>query len=263
MCVCVSHRSVDLINNSMLPLYQLFGVGVDDDISPPALRVMKRGAKPLGEGEVEFFCPVVRSLKPINYVDPGMIKKVRGSAISCRISPTSVARVSYSAKGVLHQLLPDVWIATDAHSSGGNKVGEKRKKGGCGPSPGLSCVLTTESTTGVHLSSEICLDASERRGQTLPEDIGTRAATLLLEEVQRGGCVDSASQTFILTLMALSPEDISRVRIGTLSKYTMRSLRSLKDAFDIEFKLKADAETKTIVMSCLGVGFRNSAKKVT
>ena len=63
--------------------------------------------------------------------------------------------------------------------------------------------------------------------------------------------------------MALSPEDISRVRIGTLSKYSIRSLRSLKDAFDIEFKLKADVATKTIVMSCLGVGFRNMAKRVT
>ena len=128
-----------------------------------ALRITKRGAKPLGEGKVEFFCPIVRSLKPINHTDAGMIKRVRGSAISCRISPASVARVSYSAKGVLHQLLPDVWIATDSHSSSGSKVGEKRKTSGCGPSPGLSCVLTAESTTGVRISSEICLDAKEVR----------------------------------------------------------------------------------------------------
>ena len=63
--------------------------------------------------------------------------------------------------------------------------------------------------------------------------------------------------------MALTPEDISRVRVGTLSKYSIRTLRLLKDAFDIEFKLKADVETKSTVMSCLGVGYKNSAKKVT
>tara|TARA_B110000971_G_C19949348_1_gene472574 strand:+ start:564 stop:725 length:162 start_codon:yes stop_codon:yes gene_type:complete len=53
------------------------------------------------------------------------------------------------------------------------------------------------------------------------------------------------------------------VRIGTLSKYTIRSLRTLKDAFGMEFKIKADKETKTVMLSNLGVGFKNTAKKVT
>jgi len=107
--------------------------------------------------------------------------------------------------------LPDVWIATDSHSSSGSK---DKKSGvvrqGCGPSPGLKCILTSESTTGVKLSSEICLEPKSERGSSLPEDLGKQGAVLLLEEVQRGGCVDSSSQTFVLMLMALSPEDVSR-----------------------------------------------------
>jgi len=91
--------SVDLISASMIPLYQHFGVGGDDDVYPASVQIIKRGAKPLGEGHVEFYCPNVRSLKPIDLTDPGMIKRVRGNAVSCRISPTSVARLSYSAKG--------------------------------------------------------------------------------------------------------------------------------------------------------------------
>ena len=89
------------------------------------LRVTRRGAAPLGEGSVEFFCPMARSLSPIDLTNPGKIKKVRGNAISCKISPTSPSRSAHSAKGVLHKLIPDVWIHTDANSKSKVRTGAK------------------------------------------------------------------------------------------------------------------------------------------
>ncbi len=41
-------------------------------------QIKKRGAMPKGGGEVVFRCPVVRTLKPCNLIDPGKITKIRG-----------------------------------------------------------------------------------------------------------------------------------------------------------------------------------------
>jgi hypothetical protein len=88
----------------------------------------------------------------------------------------------------------------------------------------------------------------------------SQVAQLLCDEVSQGGCVDSSHQPLTLLYMTLCPEDVSRVRFGKLSPYTIEYLRHLKDFFGIVFKLKADAETQSVLVSCLGVGFKNLSK---
>lgn len=259
---CGTDPSPDYLRNSALPLMKHFGIGVadaDDFLSEQAasLRVLKRGAAPTGGGKVEFFCPVVaKELRPLDLTDPGKFKRVRGWAVSCKIvSSSSAARVAYAAKGLLHRLLPDVWIHTDAHTV---------KNNGCGPSPGLSLVLTAESTTGVVMTAECCLDTSDTtRRRELPEDMGTRGAAMLLEEIRRGGCIDTGLQSLALLWMCLTPEDVSRLRVGTLSQYTVESLRLFKQFLGVEFKIKPDEKEKTVLLSCLGTGYRNMARAST
>lgn len=244
--------SPDYLKASILPLLSQFGIESEDGPSP-YIRVIRRDAAG-GGGTVEIYIPLVKELKPIDFTEMGKIKRVRGSAISLKLAPTSTARVAHAAKGVLHRLLPDVWIHTDVHST---------KNGGCGPSPALSLLLTAESTTGVSLSAECCLDPKQPRGKELPEDLGVRGATMLFEEIRRGGCVDTLAQSLVLLFMCLGPEDVARIRIGTLSQYTIASLRLFKEAFDVEFKVRPDNETKTVLLSCLGTGFRNMARAST
>jgi RNA 3'-terminal phosphate cyclase-like protein len=246
--------SVDYLQSSVLPLMTLFGIGVDGfdaDVfspQPPKIRVERRGAAPLGGGSVEFYCPRVKELKSIDYTDVGKFQRVRGTCVSCKVVSSSLAaRVAYSAKGFLMKLIPDVWIHTDVHTL---------KQHQCGPSPGLSCVLWATSTTGVVMTAEAC----RTRAQQLPEDLGVEAAVLLLDEVRKGGCVDTGMQSLALLWMLLTPEDVSRIRLGTLSQYTIESLRLFQQVLGTEFKIKADQESKTVVMSCLGTGYRNMAK---
>ena len=246
--------SVDYWKQAVLPLLKLFGVGVDSfdaDVfspQPPRIDISRRGAAPLGGGLVEFYCPMVKSLESIDFTDPGKIQRVRGTSFSCKVvSSSTAARVAYSAKGLLMRLIPDVWIHTDVHT---------HKQHHCGPSPGLSCVLWTLSTTGVSLVAECC----RTQARQLPEDLGVEAAARLLEEVRRGGCIDTNLQSLALLWMLLTPEDVSRIRIGTLSQYTIESLRLFQQVFGVEFKVKADQESKTVLMSCLGTGYRNMAK---
>jgi RNA 3'-terminal phosphate cyclase-like protein len=253
--------SPDYLRASVLPILAHFGIGQvdkDDIMSPqaPSIRIVKRGAAPAGGGEVHIYCPIVpKELKTIDLVDPGKIKRVRGSSISCKVVSSSMAaRVAFSAKGLLHRLLPDVWIHTDCVS---------QKNNGCGPSPGLSLVLTAQSTTGVVLAAETCLDHRSVGNRELPEDLGTRGAAMLLEEVRRGGCIDTGMQSLVLLWMCLTPEDVSRLRIGTMSQYTIESLRLFKEGFGVEFKVKADQGTKTVLLSCLGSGYRNMSRAST
>jgi RNA 3'-terminal phosphate cyclase-like protein len=244
--------SVDYLKASVFPIMKLFQIGDVDandflSPSPPVLKILTRGAAPAGGGVVEFYCPTVKDLKPIDYTDPGLFKRVRGTATSCKVVSSSMAaRAAYSAKGVLHRLLPDIWIHTDVHSV---------KQHGCGPSPSLSLVLTAESTTGVMITAE-CV----RQSKQVPEDLGTRAACMLLEEIRKGGCIDTGMQSLTLLWMCLTPEDVSRIRIGTLSQYTIESLRLFKQALGVEFKVRPDLDSKTVLLSCLGTGYRNMAR---
>jgi RNA 3'-terminal phosphate cyclase-like protein len=193
----------------------------------------------------------------------------------------------------MHRLLPDVWIHTDAHSSGGKRNKDGSPGGGCGPSPGLSVILTATTTEGVVLSAECSMNhnvesngngmqqqRADRRKMELPEDLGKRSATLLLHEIFCGGCIDTSAQSFALLMMCLTPEDVSRIRLGPLSSYTVVSLRLFKEAFGVEFKLRVDEATvrggdsdneeedaqvngNTVLCSCLGVGYRNMARAST
>lgn len=262
--MCDTDLSPDYIATSIIPIFLRIGIGADaDDGPPPSIKVTKRGAAPLGGGSVVFCCPIVKEIsRPLELIDPGKIKRVRGTVVSCRIPPSSAARTAHAAKGLLHRLLPDVWIHTDTHSSSGKK--NQNGAGGCGSSPGLSICLAAESTEGIIIAAETCLDPSKHsRGALLPEDLGVKASAMLLDEIRKGGCVDTGAQSFALLLMCLGPEDVSRVRIGNLSQYTIASLRLFKEAFGVEFKIKADSETKTVLLSCLGTGFRNMARAST
>ena len=258
--------SPDYIATSILPLFVKFGIGAEaDEGPPPMIKVTKRGAAPLGGGQVIFVCPIVKEIpNPIELTDVGKIKRVRGTVVSCRIPPSSAARVAHSAKGLLHRLLPDVWIHTDTHSSRKGKSKGKDSVDGCGASPGLSVCLAAESNTGMVISAETCIDTSkDGKGALLPEDLGVRSAAMLLDEIRKGGCIDTGAQSIALLLMCLGPEDVSRIRVGTLSHYSIVSLRLFKKAFQVEFKVKADNESRTVVLSCLGSGYRNMAKAST
>ena len=85
----------------------------------------------------------------------------------------------------------------------------------------------------------------------------------LCEEIARGGCVDATHQSLMFTMMVLSPEDVTKIRTGPLTRYSIKSLRHLKAFFGVTFKLTPDPATGTVLAACLGKGYRNMAKKVT
>jgi len=190
--------SVDLLRDVTIPLLQNFGIwGIQ-------MKVVRRGCAPKGGGAVEISIPCTKgSLKSIQLVEEGLIKRIRGVAFCSKISPNIVMRVIGTCRQVLNNLLPDVHIGTD-HFKG--------REGGS--SPGYSITLVAESTSGVLLSVERTAMSRTQQSATstapavaashwtsgdsamkipggepsseLPEDVGQQAAMMLMREIQLG-----------------------------------------------------------------------------
>ncbi|XP_068190758.1 RNA 3'-terminal phosphate cyclase-like protein isoform X1 [Antennarius striatus] len=244
--------TVDLLKSTALPLMKKFGIdgeGFD-------LKVVKRGMAPGGGGEVIFTCPVRRTIRPLQLTDPGKIKRIRGVAYSVRVSPQMANRMVESARGVLNNFLPDIYIYTD-HMKGANS----------GKSPGFGLTLVAETLNGSFLSAEMVSTPQGQGEPVVPENLGRTCAQLLLEEVYRGGYVDSSNQSLALLLMTLGQQDVSKVLLGTLSPYTIEFLRHIRDFFQVMFKIETQKPLEDerkggdkVLMTCVGVGYSNINK---
>lgn len=256
--------SVDVFRTVTLPLLRrVAGDGAGDGFE---LRVVKRGARPLGGGEVALRVPALKaSLPALRMADEGMVKRVRGVAYSMRVPPQNANRMVDGARGVLNALLADVYVFTDA--AGGAAAGL---------SPGYGAVLVAETTSGALISAEACATQGEPEALraaaggggsadplVVPEDVGRAAAQLLLDEVARGGVVDGAHQGLLLLLAALGAEEASAVRLGPLTPHAVRTLRHIREFLGVVFDIKADAESGTLTLTCVGCGLKNLSRKIT
>ena len=53
------------------------------------------------------------------------------------------------------------------------------------------------------------------------------------------------------------------MRLGLLTPYAVQTLRHVKDFFGVTFSIKPEEESKTIFLSCIGAGVKNTSKAVT
>lgn len=246
--------SVDLLKSTAIPLMKQFGV----DGEGLELKVVKRGVAPGGGGEVLFRCPVRRTIRPVQLTDPGKIKRIRGIAYSVRVSPQMANRIVDSARSILNKYIPDIYIYTD-HMKGANS----------GKSPGFGLTLVAETLTGSFLSAEMSSTPQGQGDPVLPEDLGRNCAKLLLEEIYRGGCVDSTNQSLALLYMTLGQQDVSKALLGPLSPYTIEFLRHVRDFFQTMFKIETQKALEDVrkggdkvLMTCVGAGYANISKSI-
>ncbi|GFU31383.1 RNA 3'-terminal phosphate cyclase-like protein [Nephila pilipes] len=247
--------SVDSIMHSSIPVLKRFILN-DENLE---IKIISRGLPPEGGGEVLFRCPVVNTIRPIKGLDPGKIKRIRGYAYSVRVSPAMSRRMVDASKGLLLKFLPDVYIYSD-HYKGKHS----------GKSPGFGLTLIAESTTGVFYAAEaISKPSGSGDDFIVPEDVAKQACYNLFEEINRGGFVDSNNQSLVCLLMALGPADVSKVKTGPLSLYTIQFLRHIEDFLQLRMKLetvkdeKLQLGTHKVIVTCLGIGFSNLSRNVS
>jgi RNA 3'-terminal phosphate cyclase-like protein len=218
------------------------------------------------------------------------------------------------AKGKLLKHVRDVYLYSD-HFKGAES----------GLSPGYGLCLVAETTTGCVKSAELMA-----KPQQMPEKLASQCVKLLLQEASHQGCIDSSNQSFGFLYMllcstgtgplSLSPGatyaydlvgtrpclahgcalvcallDVSKIRVGKLTPYSIACLQTLYQFFSRKFKL-SPVEGNWLVgrfafalsnppwstlcspnvvhplllageglvdVSCLGIGYQNLYKKVT
>ncbi|XP_016949165.1 probable RNA 3'-terminal phosphate cyclase-like protein [Drosophila biarmipes] len=252
--------SVDHIKGAALSLLKRFLL-VDEGLE---LKVVRRGVAPLGGGEILFRCPVRKSLRAIQFQSQGMVKRIRGTVYACKVSPALANRTVEAAKGCMLKFLPDVYICTD-----------QNKGKMSGNSPGYGICLIAETTDGVCFAADCSSNTREESDTpSIPEDLGKEVAMRLLDEIYRGGCVDSSYQWLAALYIALGQKHVSKFLTGALSTYTVHFLQHLRDFFSITFKLEnPEAEdedeaedvrgAQKVLMACVGIGYTNINKRVT
>ncbi|CAL4928198.1 unnamed protein product [Urochloa decumbens] len=248
--------SVDTFRMATLHMLKRFGVPLEG----LELKIDSRGSPPLGGGEVFLRVPIINSaLTAVNWVDEGMVKRIRGVSFSTRVSAQFENRIIYAARGIFNRFIPDVHIFTD-HRSG--SAG--------GRSPGYGVSLVAETTTGCLLSVDATVsyphvdemnEESENPGVMSPEDLGVQVASMLLEEVDQGGVVDSTHQGLLFMLCALCPPDVSKVRVGQLTTYGIETLRNIRDFLDVKFFIEPNPNSNTVTLKCVGAGLHNRNRK--
>lgn len=93
----------------------------------------------------------------------------------------------------------------------------------------------------------------------------------LCKKIYQGGVVESTCQSHALLFMALGPQDVSKIVLGSLTDYTLGFLRNLKDFFGIVFKLENYEAEETVEYSfgekvlctCVGIGYTNLSKNTS
>ncbi|KAK6045898.1 18S rRNA biogenesis protein RCL1 [Cooperia oncophora] len=257
--------SVDAIRATWLPVYNKFVLN-DEKLE---LKISARGMKPGGGGCITFSAPIVKTLRPVQREKQGKICKIRGQAYVTKVTPSLAYRMIDSAKKMLHGYIADVYITVD-----------QRKGDSGGNSPGYGLFLTAETTEGVVYHGEAMSKPKGEAGDPIvAEDVGSNAAIALLEEIYRGGCLDSSAQILASSFMALGQKDISKFLFGPLTVYSVHAFRHLKSFFEIQFKVeewerirKVDKDKEDDAMrlgsnqkalvTAMGIGFSNLNKIV-
>lgn len=164
-------------------------------------------------------------------------------------------RMVEAAKKLLKNLLSDIYIYTD-----------HRKGAAGGNSPGFGLILTAETNEGTIFVGE-SMSNLPGENPAIPEEIGEKAASKLLEEIYRGGCCDSSAQGLTALFMTLGQKDVSKALIGPLSNYSIHFLRGILAFFNVKFKLdpvpmeeEKQMGGDKLMMICVGAGFSNINK---
>lgn len=161
--------SVDYLIQTFIPLLKNFGME-----NPPQIKILKRGFKPLGGGEVHISLNFVKFLKAVDFSNKGKVKKIRGIAYASKIAIQSLNRMISSVREVFNDYLSDVWIYSDYNK--GNKAGL---------SSGYGISLIAENLNGavVGVDEVFKIDKLSNDEENLPENIGKRCALRLLDEI--------------------------------------------------------------------------------
>ncbi|XP_078656652.1 RNA 3'-terminal phosphate cyclase-like [Branchiostoma floridae x Branchiostoma belcheri] len=206
--------------------------------------VKRRGYYPKGGGEVRITTSPVAMVSPITLMDRGQITKVTGRSWVAGSLPVKLAHLAgKAATALIKREFPDVPVDIEAvqeprHAAFGN---------------GNGIVIMAETSTGCRLGGS----ALGKRG-VQAEDVGRKAAQMLVKNLKHGGCVDEYLQDQLILFMALA-KGKSSVRSGLITLHTKTAIFIGETLTKAKFTVtpEGDPETGTNIIECEGIGLEN------
>ncbi len=187
------------LRHVLAPLLARMGAAVE-------IRVVRPGYVPAGAGELELRVrPAPRGLAPLELLDPGSLRRVRGIALSSHLAGR---RVSERMAAACEERLVD----------GGLTCAIERIDDETASQPGAGLAVWAESSSGCLFGAD-CAGAPRRSS----EAIGRRVAQALLEDLGSGATLDRhlADQ---LVLFAALARGTTRYRVPGDSEHLRTNL---------------------------------------
>lgn len=173
------------------------------------LKILQRGFRPNGLGSVSLKVGIVKTVTNCKFTQDSLVKRIRGTCYVSKASVNIVGRIISSAREILNDYIPDVWIYSEYSK------GVKASK-----DPGYGVTLIGETSSGCLLSQDRCLDIFGEKADNGPEELGKNVAILLVEEIMNAGVVDTTLQSFCLFLMAFSGPKPCQIKLGRISAFS-------------------------------------------
>jgi RNA 3'-terminal phosphate cyclase (ATP) len=198
------------------------------------LRLVKRGFYPRGGGLIHVFTEPVDVLHPINIVDMGSPRQIRGVSHSRNLPEHVVERQADAAilscsRAGYH----NISIVRDA--------GQRAES----PSTGSGVVLWAETSTGGRLAG----DALGARGKPA-EQVGEEAAAGLLAQLSTGAPFDAHLGDQLIVWLALA-NGRSRIKTAKLTLHAVTAMKVTETLTGCQFKTRGEIGTPGTIQ-CLG-----------
>eukprot|EP00871_Galdieria_phlegrea_P003708 jgi/Galph1/4338/GphlegSOOS_G2979.1 len=239
--------TIETFQNVTIPI--LKKLGLDEK-----LKINKRNDSSVEGGitEAVLTSDILRKeIEPIEWIHRGLLKRIRGVAYASRIPPMMAHQLIDETRTILSDLLADVYIYSDIDAGGRDTF------------PEMSLSLFGETVNGFIISAD-CSWKGEKWNEQTFKDVAQETSNIFLSQVMENGTVDGNHQLLILLMMSLSSADLSTIEMGRLTEMTVQWLRDLHDFMGVSFQVE-EGRTKqysaNVVMSCIGMGYRNENRK--
>ncbi|MGB9729329.1 MAG: RNA 3'-terminal phosphate cyclase [Thermoprotei archaeon] len=224
---------ITYIEKVLLPLLSRMGLKAE-------IRIIRHGFYPKGGGIVNITVYPVSQLKPIELIEQGNIKQIKGISLSARLPSHIAERQARSAEKILREYLGNINININIIHSGPEVDNVL--------SPGTFIVLLAETDKNVIIGS----DALGEKGKPA-EKVGEEAALKLINEIKSNATVDVHMSDQLIPWMALA-NGTSKIKVSSFSLHAYTCIYITKQILGGEFKVQGELNKPSII-EVKGIGF--------
>uniref|UniRef100_A0A182IJ36 RNA 3'-terminal phosphate cyclase n=1 Tax=Anopheles atroparvus TaxID=41427 RepID=A0A182IJ36_ANOAO len=225
---------VDFLTEIFRPNMERFGASFDFDL-------IRRGYFPKGGGQCIVEVKPVQSLRAINLIESGTIRRFFGWSFVAGVLPVKIAHeMASGAKSVLSQI-------------SSSRVDVEVYKESLDMAPEGNCsgiILGCETSTGAILGGSALGEARKKSSQS-----GEEAAQEIRSAIEAGACVDRHVQDMLIILMALA-DGRSRIRTEALTMHTKTAIYVTELMTKAKFNV-IEENGRSVIIECNGIGLRN------